>query len=467
MEYEKLTLSTDQSDLTIRKDLFDSLGHDRTIVHMVLIATKPDIIKQAPLVLELRSQGEEVLVVHSGQHHDWNLSGGLEQEFGIKPDVNLNVKGKLYEQQSQVIVRLGYLLARLKKMGKLVVPYIYGDTTTAVAGGVAAFANLIGTAHVEAGLRTMTPPRELLLRLLNGIDVVTYFSELRQSGNWTKGSYEPYPEQFNTRAAAPSAGLHFAPTHLNADHLRDEGFPGDRIFVVGNPVSDALEFAMTRFRESKIFEKYPVLKNGNAIRFCIHRRENVTSLHRFTAIIDAMIDLIREGRTVLFISLRATEKALRTYNLKRQIDELQEQHSNFVYSPVWPYYTDVVAAMKQCSVVATDSGSIQEETNILGIPGVVLRFNSDRPEAIYAGTNILAPPMTAAIVCKIIREVADNTGLSQEMRQSGNVYGAQVSQKIVNVVTRVAASGSLFELLEHERLGLTRLDFWRKGGTEW
>jgi len=75
--------------------------------------------------------------------------------------------------------------------------------------------------------------------------------------------------------------------------------------------------------------------------------------------------------------------------------------------------------------------------------------------------------MKSDIVCKIIREVADNTGLSQEMRQSGKLYGTQVSRKIVDVVRRVAASGSLFELLEHERLGLTRLNFWRKGRTEW
>jgi UDP-N-acetylglucosamine 2-epimerase (non-hydrolysing) len=434
---------------------------------LVLIATKPDIIKQAPLILALREAGEEVLVVHSGQHYDWNLSGGLEREFGIEPDVNLNVRGSLYEQQSQIISRLGFLLIQLKKMSKLVVPYIYGDTTTAVAGGVASFANLIGTAHVEAGLRTMSPPKDLLLGLLNGVDTPSFFSGLRQSGGWHKGSYEPYPEQFDTRAAAPSAGLHFAPTHLNAAHLRDEGFARDRIFVVGNPVSDAVEFALARLSQATVLDQYPALRKGNVIRFCIHRRENVTSRHRFSCIIEALIDLVREGRTVLLISLGATERALAAYDLRRTLDELQEQYDNFVYSPVWPHYTDVVAAMQQCRVVATDSGSIQEETSILGVPGVVLRFNSDRPEAIFAGANILAPPISGEIVSRIIREVADNLELHQEMRQAGNLYGRQVSRKIVDVVRHVAASGALFEFLEHERLGLTDLDFWRAGKTEW
>lgn len=465
IEYETLKLPDEPDQMVVRTGLWDALRSQ--LLHLVLIATKPDIIKQAPLIRALREAGEEVLIVHSGQHYDWNLSQGLEQEFEVEPDVNLNVRGVLHEQQSQIIGRLGFLLAHLRKRNKLVVPYIYGDTTTAVAGGVASFANQIGTAHVEAGLRTMSPPRDLVLSLLNGVNITSYFSELRQSGDWHKGSYEPYPEQFDTRAAAPSAGLHFAPTHLNAAHLRDEGFPGDRIFVVGNPVSDAVDFAQARLSQATVFDQFPILKKGNVIRFCIHRRENVTSRHRFTSIMEALIDLVKEGRTVLLISLGATERALVAYGLKKTVEELQEQYDHFVYSPVWPHYTDVVAAMKQCCVVATDSGSIQEETSVLGVPGVVLRFNSDRPEAIFAGANILAPPISGEIVSRIIRQVFDHAELHQEMRQAGNLYGRQVSRKVVEVVRRVAASGALFELLEHERLGLTQFGFWRPGKAEW
>jgi len=253
--------------ITIRKNLLKEVKNQNRLIHLVLIATKPDIIKQAPLILELQKEGEYVLVVHSGQHHDWNLSGGLEEEFNILPDVNLNIGGLLYEQQSQIIERLGYVLSEIKALGKQVIPYIYGDTTTAVAGGIASFANLIGTAHVEAGLRTMSPPKEIILGLLEGIDVQNYFSELKQSGHWAKGSYEPYPEQFDTRGAAPSAGVHFTPTRLNADHLLNEGYASERIYTVGNPVSDALEYAQKRVKRSKIFDKYPVLAKGGAIRF--------------------------------------------------------------------------------------------------------------------------------------------------------------------------------------------------------
>ena len=456
--------------ISIRKNLFSEIKIQKKLIHMVLIATKPDIIKQAPLILELRRQREYVLIVHSGQHYDWNLSGGLEKEFNIIPDVNLNVQGVLYEQQSQIIERLGFILSEVKKLNKFIIPYIYGDTTTALAGGIASFANLMGTAHVEAGLRTMSPPKEAILGLLDDFDVQDYFMELRQSSRWAKGSYEPYPEQFDTRAAAPSAGVHFAPTRLNADHLLNEGYASERVYIVGNPVSDALEYVEKRINKSDIFEKYPVLAKSEVIRFCVHRRENVSSFQRFGAIYEAMVDLVKEGRTILFISLGATERALEAYGLKEKIARLAKRYKNFIYSPVWPFYTDVIAVMKKCLVVATDSGSIQEETNMLGLPGVVLRFNSDRPEAIFAGSNILVPPIKKEIVAKIIREISDNKSLNKKMRETPKLYGEEVSKKMVRVIKKITKKDSffnLFELVEHERLGLIKMPFWKKGETRW
>ena len=465
--YTMRTIECPRPEIAIREGLFDELRQADELIHLVLIATKPDIIKQAPLILELRRRGKRVLVVHSGQHHDWNLSRGLEIEFGIEPDINLNIRGCLYEQQSQIIHRFGYILSQIREMGKRVIPYTYGDTTTAVAGGIASFMNLLGVAHVEAGLRTLTPPRAVFSEILCDFDVMHYYHRLRQSGEWVKGSYEPFPEQFDTRAAAPSARLHFAPTHLNAKHLLDEGFAGERIFVVGNPVSDALELAKVAQNREAILDKYPLLRKEGVVRFCVHRRENVSSLHRFKAIFDAMVHFILEGRPVLFISLGATEMALDAYNLRGQVEDLSRRYDNFIYSPVWLNYAHVVAAMQRCCVIATDSGSIQEETNMLGIPGVVLRFNSDRPEAIFAGANILAPPIDSKIIVRIITEVIHNKELNSEMRHAGKLYGHRVSQKMVNVVEEVASQGSLFELFEQERLGLTKLDFWKDGGNNW
>lgn len=442
------------------------------IVHMVLIGTKPDIIKQAPLINELKEEGEQVLVIHSGQHHSWNLSGGLEKEFNIVPDVNLGVSGILYEQQSQIIHSLGKILADLKKAKRLVIPYIYGDTTTAVAAGIASFANLISTAHVEAGLRTMNPPKRLIEELLGSFKPLAYFQELRQSSEWRKGSYEPYPEQFDTRASGPSAGVHFAPTSLNAENLIHEGYPNERVFVVGNPVVDALEITLKRIQQSNIFEKYPLLQNNPVIRFCIHRRENVISRHRFLSIYQAMEDLIKQGYVVVLISLNATERALKSYGLKRHTCDLARKYKNFIYSSVWPYYVDTVALMKISRAVVTDSGSIQEETNSLGVPGVVLRFNSDRPEAIFNGSNILAPPVNSKSIVKIIKEVVEDTPLRSEMLKAKPIYGEQVSKKMVGIIKKNTLAGisskfNMFEFLEHDRLGLSKRSFWKKGATSW
>jgi UDP-N-acetylglucosamine 2-epimerase (non-hydrolysing) len=458
--------------MKIRKNLIRQLKKKDRIIHIVLIGTKPDIIKQAPLIHELRKQGEYALVVHSGQHHSWNLSVGLEKEFNITPDINLEVSGSLYEQQAQIIHSFGKILAELKKVNRLIVPYIYGDTTTAVAAGIASFANLISTAHVEAGLRTLSPPKRLIMDLLGEFDPYRYFQDLRHSGEWRKGSYEPYPEQFDTRASAPSVGVHFAPVRINAENLINEGYSPERVFVVGNPVVDALEFSLRRINNSKILDKFPILRKGSVIRFCIHRRENIISQHRFLSIYEAMRMLVKEGYIVVLISLGATEKALKTYGLKKEVLELARKYKNFIYSSVWPYYTDVVALMKLCACVVTDSGSIQEETNSLGIPGVVLRFNSDRPEAIFAGSNILAPPICSKAIVKIIKAVIENSRLRQEMLNSPKIYGRKVSHKMVRIIKKAidmhnSKSFNIFELLEHDRLGLSKQAFWKKGGTTW
>ena len=453
--------------ITIKPDTFKKIEKTSSVIHLVFIATKPDIIKQAPLILELKKEGEAVFVVHSGQHYDWRLSGGLEQEFGIEPDFNLNVKGTLYQQQSQIIQKSGIILEKLRKMGKVVVPYTYGDTTTALAAGIASYLNKYAVAHVEAGLRTMTPPRKLYLSLLHNFDVEDYYEELKNISGWKKGSYEPFPEQFDTRAAAPSAGVHLAPTLLNEKHLLDEGYSSRRIFTVGNPVVDAIRIMEKKAKESKIFEEYPVLEKGNVIRFCIHRRENVSSYHRFKTIFAAMRSLIQKGERVLLISLGGTERSFQEFKLKEEVDKLAKKHKNFVYSPVWPYYHDVIAAMKKCSVIPTDSGSIQEETNILGIPGVVLRFNTDRPEAVFAGTNTIAPPLKAEAIEKIILGVHTNESLRRKMHSVPNLYGENVSKKICEIVKTVTKREKLFELFEHEQLGFDKLPFWEKGELDW
>lgn len=429
----------DFPEVTLRPGLFDELRTDaRRHVHLVMIATKPDIIKQAPLYLELKKRGELVLLGHTGQHHDFNLSGGLIEEFGISPDFNLNISGPLHTKISQTIGRLGDLLTEMKSLGKVVIPYVHGDTMTAMAASNAAYTLEFASVHVEAGIRTLTPKKEIFDKLLENFDWEWYLGALQDRANWEAGSNEPYPEQFNTRATEPATGLFCAPTELNRDFLLAEGFYPDRLQVVGNTVADAMEIGLAKAAESKIFETYPSLAEG-FIRFCIHRRENCSDKKRFTAIFEAMEELVKSGERILLISLFQTKSAIEQFGLQERLEALKSK-ANFIYSDVWPYYSDVMAAMSKAEVCATDSGSMQEEMNLMSIPCVTLRFGSDRAETVLAGGNVIAPPIDGKIIAEIIRA----TKKEPRMKLAPKLYGENVSAKIVDEVLAILTKGSLF-----------------------
>lgn len=425
-------------------------------VHLVLIATKPDIIKQAPIYQELKKRGELVVLCHTGQHHDFRYSGGMEEEFGLEIGIRLNISGNLHQKTAQMIERFGEVLEYIQELGKTPVPYIHGDTGTSMAIGVASYLHRAACVHVEAGIRTLTPKREIYQRFYqdfkNGdFDWEKYYAAMQVRENFERGSMEPFPEQFNTRVSEPASGYHAASVELVKEFILAEGFSPDRVEVVGNTVADATVHAIADAEQSTIFTQYPQIKGGRFIRFCIHRRENTQDQKRFTVLIDAMETLVREGEQVLLISLFGTETAIDQFGLRERIDNLAKEFpETFIYSEVWPYYRDVIAAMRECALVATDSGSMQEEMNILGIPCVTLRFGSDRPESILAGGNVLAPPIDPAFVVTIIRGAIGNAHIGSV----GNIYGENVSQKIVDgVLNRLERGEHLFRT-EEERLSI-------------
>lgn len=430
---------------------FDDLAaQSERHVHLILIATKPDIIKQVPLYKELKNRGHLVVLGHTGQHYDENLSGGMLKEFGVEPDFNLNVRGSMHEVVSQIIGRLGHVISELKNKGKIVIPYVHGDTTTAMAAANAGYCNGFASVHVEAGIRTLTPrfaDERLAMDDPSHFDVAAWREFLMNADNWERGSLEPYPEQFNTRAAEAGTGVHLAPVELDRQFLISEGYPEDRIFVVGNSVVDATHEALRNSENSSIFERYPILERGDFVRFCIHRRENCISETRFRAIYDAMKSLIHEGRTVLLISLFQTENAFDRYGLKDEVEKMAAEYANFVYSPVWPLYTDVIAAMNKAAVCATDSGSMQEEMNVLGVPCVTLRFGSDRAESAINGGNLIAPPVDSQLIRRVIDFAWDN----RDMRNAPKIYGENVSSNCITAVEDVLAKGEVFRT-EEERL---------------
>ena len=447
MFYAKLCA---MQEITYKSQSFydDVAGSAKKHVHLICIATKPDIIKQVPVYVELKKRGELVLLGHTGQHYDENLSGGMLKEFGVEPDFNLNVRGSMHEVVSQIIGRLGHVISELKSRGKIVIPYVHGDTTTSMAASNAGYCNQFASVHVEAGIRTLTPIFSKWKD--SGMEDVGKWREfLMDKNNWESGSMEPYPEQFNTRCSEAATGIHLAPVELDREFMLNEGFMDDRIFVVGNSVADATHDAMKRMDKSSVFERHPELADGDFVRFCIHRRENCISEKRFMAIYSAMKMLIEEGKKVLLINMIQTKKAFERFGLQEEVENLAKNNDNFVLSEVWPEYVDVIAAMSKAAVCATDSGSMQEEMNVMGIPCVTLRFGSDRSESIMNGGNLIASPVDSKAIYNIIKYAWDN----EEMKKAPKLYGEDVSEKCVDVVLKVLESEEVFRC-ESGRLGL-------------
>ncbi len=430
------------------------------IIHLVIIGTKPDIIKQAPLILELKNQGKCFLLGHTGQHYDENLNADIKKVFGLSPDFNLNISGPLSDKISKIIKRFSVVLKEIKKFKKIIIPYVHGDTITAFTLATASFMNQIPVIHVEAGIRSYNPKGDTFKKFFSQkkFDFNVYYFTLKNQANWLKGSIEPFPEQFNTRNIAAASAVHCAPTLLNKKNLIEEGFLKKRIFITGNTVSDAIKIGLQK--KNPTSDELKTIKDG-FIRFAIHRRENIMSLHRFSVIFNTMIQLLKDGFPVLWLSHNVNKRALKEYRFDNQIKQLQKDYKHFIYFDKLLDYDDNLKVLKKSLVNVTDSGSEQEEGYILKIKTVTVRFGSDRPETIWYGDNIIGPPVKTEILHNII------LGAIKMPKQQyyKNLYSWNVSSKIIQKVDNVLQQEGLLNW-EHELFGFHKYDFWKVGGLD-
>lgn len=426
--------------------------------HIIMIATKPDIIKQAPLYLELKSRWELVILVHTGQHFDYNLSLWVLSEFGMTVDINLNISGPIHKKYSLIVERLWNFLVELnEKYKKIPVPYVHWDTLTAATADKAAFLNKFAVVHVEAWIRTFTPNKDFFVDLFynfeNGkFDWNEYYRALQNLEIYERGSLEPYPEQFDTRSIEGSTGYFAAPVELYRETLIKEWFDPAKIEVVWNTVVDAIEISKKKMSSSKAFETFPNMKWKDFIFVTIHRRENCEKKERFLTLFYALKKLVQDWVPVCFLWLYASEFAIDNYGLRAELEEMKEKYKdNFAYGPALAHHAEVIDMLTKAWAVVTDSGSMQEEANIVWTPCVTLRFGSDRIETVLAWANIIAPPTNSRLIAEIIKWAIWN----KEMRKE-NIYWTNVSEKIVNwVLKMLKGHGKLF-LLDDERLGLER-----------
>jgi UDP-N-acetylglucosamine 2-epimerase (non-hydrolysing) len=363
---------------------------------VVVFGTRPEAIKLAPVVLELRRRpGCEVAVCVTAQQREM-LDQVLEL-FAITPDVDLD----LMRPNQSLAAFAGRAIPALETaLGHLApdMVLVQGDTSTTLYAALAAFYRRTPVAHVEAGLRT---------------------GDL----------YSPFPEEANRVLAGRLATLHFPPTQRAAENLRREGHPGERVLVTGNTGIDALLMAAARADGDLLSPILGAEAAGGSrlVLITAHRRESFGE--GFTSLCNAIADLVDRRPDVLFVYPAHLNPNVQD-PVGRILRPLAERADNLLIPAPLPYL-EFVALMKRSSLILTDSGGIQEEAPSLGKPVLVMRDTTERQEAIEAGTACLVGTSRERIVEGTLR-LLDDPAAYGAMASAANPFGdGRAAERIV------------------------------------
>ena len=320
-----------------------------------VVGARPNFMKIAPLVEELKKFTDiEHCLVHSGQHYDELLSGNFFADLGLpKPDVNLQTgSGSQATQTAEIMKRIEPVLLDYRPQMVLVV----GDVNSTIAAALTAVKLGIRVAHVEAGLRSfdMTMPEEINRKLTDAVSSLLFVTE--QSG---------------------------------VENLRNEGVPAERIFLVGNVMIDCLLRHRELAAQSPILDRIGIRQNGSGQRpygvLTLHRPSNVDDPKTLQGILSA-VNTLAVKLPVYFPVHPRTRKNIESFGLLRYLAEAGSKGLGIV--PLEPLgYLDFLCLNDQASIVLTDSGGIQEETTVLGVPCLTLRENTERPATVEHGSN--------------------------------------------------------------------------------
>lgn len=346
----------------------------------VVFGTRPEAIKMAPVVSELKRQvGWQVKVVVTGQHRE--MLHQVLEVFQIQPDYDLDIMthGQTLEE---VTVRVMQGVSEVFRAWRPDLVLVHGDTTTAFAAALAAFYLKIPIGHVEAGLRT--------------IDITN-----------------PFPEEANRRLTDVLATYYFAPTDHAARNLLNEGVDKERIFVTGNTVIDAL---LSVVQENYTFRN-PILKaldfSQQIVVVTAHRRENWGEpLHQ---ICRALVEISEANDCQIIVAMHRNptiQKVMKEHLGNRQGIHLIDG----------PDYEEFANLLYRCTLLLTDSGGLQEEAPALNKPVLVMREVTERPEGVEAGTVRLVGTNKEEIVGAVTNLLRDKD-LYLSMAAAENPYG--------------------------------------------
>ncbi|MCL9633569.1 UDP-N-acetylglucosamine 2-epimerase (non-hydrolyzing) [Bacillus zanthoxyli] len=352
---------------------------------MTIFGTRPEAIKMAPLVLELnkRSAEFESIVTVTAQHRE--MLDQVLKVFNIIPDYDLNIMEKNQTLMDVTTRGLQGLNDVMQKVQPDIV-LVHGDTTTTFIAGLSAFYNQIKVGHVEAGLRT-----------------------------WNK--YSPYPEEMNRQLTGVLADLHFAPTSKSSTNLMEENKKAKNIIITGNTAIDALK--------TTILEEYshPVLDqigDNRLILLTAHRRENLGQpMRNMFRAIKRIVEEHDDIHIVFPVHLNPLVREL--------ADEvLGEEARIHLIEPL--EVVDFHNFASRAHIILTDSGGVQEEAPSLGVPVLVLRDTTERPEGIEAGTLKIAGVAEEKIY-RLAKELLTDKAEYDRMSKASNPYGDGLASK--------------------------------------
>lgn len=380
---------------------------------LLVFGTRPEAIKMAPLVKKFQEDSEfQTIVCVTAQHRE--MLDQVLDIFDIKPDYDLNIMKQgqdLYDITSRVMLGLRDVLNETNPD----VVLVHGDTTTSTAAALAAFYKQIPVAHVEAGLRT------------NNI-------------------YSPWPEEMNRRITGRIATYHLAPTELSRQNLLKENVDNQNIIITGNTVIDALLWVVNKIKsDANLADTLQInIKNNGydidrieykrkLVLITGHRRENFGE--GFRNICNAIKTLSIKYPDVDFVYPMHLNP-----NVRKPIAEIfgndkDKSGNTFFIEPL--DYLNFVFLMEKADIILTDSGGIQEEAPSLGKPVLVMRDNTERPEALEAGTVKLVGTDYDKIINEV-SELLDNEESYNKMSKAVNPYGdGSACKRIVDFLKEV------------------------------
>lgn len=354
-----------------------------------VVGTRPNLIKIAPLMAAMRKFPKiDPVLVHTGQHYDDNLSQVFFQDLGIaEPDHNLGIgSGSSTWQTGQMMLALEPLLPQLNP--DLVV--VVGDVNSTLAAALVSSKLHLPLAHVEAGLRSFD---------------------------------RTMPEEINRILTDALADYLFTTERSANDNLRREGIPDDKVFFVGNVMIDTLLQCRERAGNSDVTARYGMSRKAYGV-LTLHRPANVDDPKILDGILDA-VNNIQEQLPIIFpIHPRTRTRLMES----RLLHRLQEMRNVTIIEPMG--YLEFLGLMAQARILMTDSGGIQEEATILGVPCVTLRENTERPVTLTQGTNRLGGRRPAQIL-EVVREVLERDARNQTLPE---LWDGKAAERIVNIL---------------------------------